>query len=62
MTNFGESFRTAEVRFNAGVITQIDYLIAKNNVDRAKTNLIFAKYDYLFRMKILDYYRGNLTL
>ena len=62
VSDFSESFRTAEVRFNAGVLTQVDYLIAKNNVDRAKINLISARYDYLFRIKILDYYRGNLVL
>lgn len=62
VSDFSESFRTAEVRFNAGVLTQVDYLIAKNNVDRAKINLISARYDYLFRIKILDYYRGSLVL
>jgi outer membrane protein len=62
VADFAESFRTAEVRFNAGAITQVDYLIAKNNLDRSNANLITAKYDYLFRMKILDYYQGNLSL
>jgi outer membrane protein len=62
VADFGESFRTAEVRFNAGAITQVDYLIAKNNVERARTNLIIAKYDYMFRAKILDYYQGKLSL
>ena len=59
---FSESFRIAEVRFGAGAITQVDYLITKNNADRAKTNLIIAKYDYAFRSKILDYYQGKLVL
>jgi outer membrane protein len=56
---FGLSFRIAEVRFNAGVETVIDYVIAKNNYDRANSNLIIARYDYLLRTKILDYYRGK---
>lgn len=55
---YAESFRAAEVRFNAGVGTSIDYLTAKNNLDRANINLINAKYDYLLRTKILDYYKG----
>jgi outer membrane protein len=62
VADFTESFRTAEVRFNAGAITQVDYLIAKNNVERANANLISTKYDYIFRVKILDYYKGKLTL
>jgi outer membrane protein len=60
--DFSESFRAAEVKFNAGASTQVDYLIAKNNVDRANINLIIARYDYMLRMKVLDYYQGKLTL
>lgn len=62
VSDFAESFRTAEVRFNAGAITQVDYLIAKNNADRARANLIATKYDYLFRLKILNYYQNSLSL
>ena len=62
VADFAESFRTAEVRFNAGAITQVDYLVAKNNVDRSRINLIIARYDYAFRVKILDYYQGKLQL
>lgn len=56
---FTESFKAAEVRFNAGVGTSIDYLITKNNMDRANSNSIQAKYDYALRTKILDYYQGK---
>lgn len=62
VSDFGEAFRGAEVRYNEGVSTQVDYLIAKTNVDRARINLISAKYDYIFQTKILDYYQGKLTL
>lgn len=55
---FSESFRSAEIRFNAGDITSVDYLIAKNNLDRSKVNLIISKYDFVLRAKVLDYYRG----
>ncbi|HXR83709.1 MAG TPA: TolC family protein [Hanamia sp.] len=56
---FTESFRTAEIRFNAGAITSVDYLIAKNNLNRAQNNLIIAKYDFVLREKVLDYYGGK---
>ncbi|MBD0286930.1 MAG: TolC family protein, partial [Flavisolibacter sp.] len=51
----------AEVRFNAGVGTIVEYLIAKNNLDRANNNLIVSKYDYALRKKILDYYSGTFV-
>jgi outer membrane protein len=59
VNSFAESFRTAEIRFNAGAITSVDYLIAKNNLDRAKGNLIIAKYDFVLREKVLNYYEGK---
>ena len=59
VTAFAESFRGAEVRFNAGAINSVDYLIAKNNLDRANNNLIVSKYDFVLRKKVLDYYEGK---
>jgi outer membrane protein len=62
VTDFAEAYNIAEVRYNAGVSNQVEYLIAKNNLDRSRINLIIAKYDYILRTKILDYYQGTLTL
>ena len=58
LTNFEEAFRAAEVRFNNGVINTTEYLISKNNVDRARTTLAQSKYEYSFRTRVLDYYQG----
>jgi outer membrane protein len=57
---YTETFRAAEVRFNEGASTSVDYLIAKNNLDRANINLIIARYDYVLRTKILDYYQAKM--
>ena len=56
---FTQSFRAAEVRFNAGLGTTVDYLIAKDNLDRANINLVSARYDYVLRTKILDYFQNK---
>ncbi|HYC27919.1 MAG TPA: TolC family protein [Chitinophagaceae bacterium] len=56
---YQESFRIAEVRFNAGLGTSVDYLIAKNNLDRANINLVTARYDYALRTRVLDYYQSK---
>jgi outer membrane protein len=53
-----ESFHAAEIRFNSGVGNSYDYLLVKNSLDRATINLINAKYDYVLRTKILDFYKG----
>lgn len=58
VTAFEESFRVNEVRFNNGVSNIVAYITSKNNMDSAKLNLNQTKYEYLLRVKILDYYRG----
>lgn len=60
--SYAESFRISKLRFEAGVLTSVDYIIAKNNLDAANLNLISARYDYFIYSKILDYYRGRLSL
>ena len=59
---YAESFRTAEIRFNAGVLTSVDFVVAKNNLDRTKLGLINARYSVYIYNKILDYYQGKLSL
>ncbi|HTD39678.1 MAG TPA: TolC family protein [Mucilaginibacter sp.] len=59
---YTESFRIYKLRFDEGVITSVDYIIAKNNLDAATVNMISARYDYFIDSKILDYYQGKLSL
>ncbi len=59
---YEESFRVTNIRFTQGVIASDVYILAKGNSDRAEVNLALAKYVYLFRTKVLDYYQGKLTV
>ena len=58
---YKENFRAAEVRFNNGAANSVDYLIAKNKLDNANISLIVARYGYVLRTRILDYYQGKLS-
>jgi outer membrane protein len=53
------SYKNMETKFNVGLVTAIDFLVEKNNFVQAQSNLIQAKYDYIFKMKILDFYQGK---
>jgi len=58
-----ESFNYAEQRFNVGMLNPTDYNDAKNKLTKAQSDLLQAKYNYIFRKKILDFYYGKpLTL
>lgn len=58
---YQSAFDAQKTKFDAGVITSDIFIIAKNNLDAANVNLINARYDYLIRTKILDYYQGKLS-
>ena len=58
-----ESFTYNEQKFNEGMLNVYDYNDAKNKLIKAQSDLLQAKYDYLFKIKILDFFMGNpLTL
>jgi len=48
----------AQRSFDAGVLNLYDLNIARNNLIAAKAQLAQAKYNYAFRMKVLDFYAG----
>jgi outer membrane protein len=54
-----ETFKYNQQRLDLGLISTYDYLLSKNNLANARTTQLQAKYDYIFRMKILDFYLGK---
>ena len=54
-----ESFRYAEQRFNAGLINSVDYNLAKSNLSKAQVAVLNARYELIFKIKILDFYMGK---
>jgi len=54
-----ESFKYTGQRYEVGLVTTVDYNIAKTSLAKTESDLLQAKYDYLFRINILNFYRGN---
>lgn len=54
-----EAYRYVEEKFNLGIVTPLEYNDAKNKVTNAQSSFIQAKYEYIFRVKILDFYNGK---
>jgi len=40
------------------MISSVDFNIVKNTLTKAQSDLIQAKYLYIFKVKVLDFYRG----
>lgn len=54
-----ESYKYTEQKFEVGLVNTTDYNDAKNKLTEAESNLLQAKYEYVFRLKILDFYMGK---
>lgn len=46
-------------QFSAGRISNLDLTNAQNRLDEAQSNLAQAKYDFIFRCYILNFYKGD---
>ena len=53
-----ESFRYVQQKFDLGVLNATDYTVAKTNLFKAQSEFYQAKYQYVFQLKILDFYKG----
>ncbi|WP_297702867.1 TolC family protein [uncultured Eudoraea sp.] len=45
-------------RFDVGILNSFDYSQAQARVDNAEAEVIRTKYDYVFRIKVLEFYFG----
>lgn len=54
-----EAFKYAQQKFDVGVMTSFDYNNTKKDLTLAESQLLQAKYDFIFKTTILDFYMGN---
>jgi len=57
-----ESFNHSKQRFDVGMATSVDFNDSKNKLARAKSDLLQAKYDYIYKTKILEFYQGRALI
>ena len=58
MVSMEESFRYTEQKFNVGMVTPVDYNAAKTQLLNTQSDMSQAKYEYIFKTKVLDFYKG----
>lgn len=54
-----EAFNYAQQKFDVGVMTSFDYNNSKKDLTKAESELLQAKFDFIFKTTILDFYAGN---
>ena len=53
-----EAYFIAEKQFEAGVLNSYDFIQIKQRYDIAASDNVRAKYDYIFKLKVLEFYFG----
>jgi outer membrane protein len=54
-----EAFKYAKIRYEEQVINGVDYAQARSLRDAALSEKIRSQYDYVFKLKILEFYQGK---
>lgn len=54
-----ESFNYTQQKFDVGMLTSFDFNNAKKDLTKAESDLLQAKYDFIFKTTILDFYMGK---
>lgn len=54
-----ESFKYTQQKFDVGLMTSFDYNNSKKDLTKAQSDLLQAKYDFIFKTTILEFYMGN---
>jgi outer membrane protein len=54
-----EAFNVIEQRYAVGLVNSLDFNLAQTNLNKAQFDQIQARYDLIFRSKVIDYYLGN---
>lgn len=54
-----EAFRMTKQRFDIGATPFVEYQVAENDLFQARTDLARAKYDFILKKKVLDFYQGK---
>ena len=53
-----EAFEMAQNRFEAGVMNSFDFIQTKQRYQISSSDIIRAKFDYIFKLKVLEFYFG----
>lgn len=53
-----KTFQFAEKRYSVGMLSTFDLITAQNNLFRAKLEYSLNEFDYVFKLKVLEYYKG----
>ena len=58
-TTLEKAFDFATKRYDQGLLSTFELITAQTNFTKAKLDLLTSHYDYVFKMKVLEFYKGQ---
>lgn len=59
LVSFEKAFQYVKKKFDVGILTAIEFNDSKNKLNKAESEALQAKYDFVYKTKILEFYQGN---
>ena len=59
LESIGEAYKYAQQKRDVGAISEYDYNQSRNRYVQAQSTMLRSKYDFIFKVKILEYYFGE---
>ena len=54
-----KAFGFSQKRYDLNLLSTLELITSQNNLLRAKIQVLYSQYDFLFKMKLLEFYRGQ---
>jgi outer membrane protein len=59
VTTSQKAYDFATKRYELGLLSTYDLITTQTNLATAKSQLLYSQYDYVFKMKLLEFYKGQ---
>lgn len=54
-----KAYEFSQKRFDVGLLSTFELLTNQNNLTRSRLDMLSAQYEFVFRMKLLEFYKGQ---
>ncbi|MBL7739694.1 MAG: TolC family protein [Chitinophagaceae bacterium] len=54
-----KAYDYSQKRYDLALLSTLELITSQNNLQRAKIDMLYAQYDYIFKMKLLEFYKGQ---
>lgn len=54
-----KAYDFATKRYDLGLLSTYDLITTQTNLQQAKVNMVYAEFDYVFKLKLLEFYKGQ---